>query len=124
MLEKPSPTTAGNKLPCRRQVLQVFYHLHNEEKTICEAATGAVGTAFPFWDKTRIPVSLKKQLTKKLEVLFSSQRSLRKGKQRSLQSSARGRDFKDDLDDLLDMGHQEALHLITIKEDKQFLLVH
>lgn len=83
LLGKPSPTITGNKLPSKKQVLQVFFHLHNEEKkTVREAATGAVGAALPFWEKARIPVCLKKHLIKKLEVLFNSWKSLRKGRKK------------------------------------------
>ena len=32
------------------------------------------------------------------------------------------KDFKDDLDNLFDMAHQDALDMITIEEDKEFLI--
>ena len=61
LLGKPCPNINKNKFPSKRQVLQVFFRLHNEEKkTIWEAASGAIYEALPFWEKTRIPVRLKK----------------------------------------------------------------
>lgn len=41
----------------------------------------------------------------------------------SLVQHHRKKDFEDYLDDLFDMAHQKALHIKTIREDKQFLLV-
>ena len=124
LLGKPSPTITGNKLPSKRQVLQVFFHLHNEEKkTIREAASGAISEALPFWEKARIPVRLKKHLIKKLEVLFNLWKGLRKSnKKKSAVQSQKEKDFKDDLDNLFDMAHQDALDMITIVEDKEFLI--
>lgn len=124
MLGKPSPTITGNKLPSKRHALQVFFHLHNEDKmTVRESATEAVGPALPFWDKAKILVGLKKHLIEKLEALFNSWRSLRQGKKKeSAVQRQREKAFEDDQDDLFDMAHQDALHMITIEEDKQFLL--
>lgn len=82
-LRKPSPTISRNKLPSKQKILQVSFQIPNEENTIQEATTGAVGTAFPFYDRGRIPVYLKKHLIKKLEVLFNLWRLLRNGKKQS-----------------------------------------
>ena len=120
LLVNLSPTITWNKLPSKRQVLQVFFHLHNEEKkTVREAATRAVGNVLPFWDKAKIPVHLKKHLIEKLEVLFNLWRSLRKGRMREFAiQHQREKDFNDDLDELFDMAHNNALHLSAIEEDK------
>ena len=116
----------GSKLPSNRQVLGYFLFLHREvQHTIRIAATLTIEKIFLFWEKAGIPVKQKRNAIKKLESFFHSWQNLQKHEKRqSITQKAHEEKFKQFLDDLLDVAHANALNMMTIEEDKQFLMAH
>ena len=114
----------GCKLPSNRQALGYFLHLHREvQHTIRIAATLTIEKIFLFWEKAGIPVKQKRNATRKLEYFFHSWQNLQKHEKRqSITQKAHEEKFKQSLDDLFDVAHANALSMITIEKDKQFLM--
>ena len=114
----------GSKLPSNSQILKVFfYYPVNLKQTIRKASTAAVEDATPFWERARIPIRAKKHLITKVEKLHEKWKTVKKTrnwqgeKQRYDEAS-----FLKYLDNLFGMAAQDALQVMKIEEDKQFLL--
>ena len=114
----------GSKLPSNRQALGSFLYLHREvQHTIRIAATLTIEKIFLFWEKAGIPVKQKRNAIKKLEYFFHSWQNLQKHEKRQpITQKAHEEKFKQSLDDLFDVAHANALSMMTIEEDKQFLM--
>lgn len=114
----------GSKLPSNKQALSVFFYHHRTLlKTVHESAVLVVKEVVSFWNKARIPVRPQHHAVKQLESLFETWQKLKKNSKRTSQTqTANESHFTDSLDDLLDIAHQDAMCLIKIQEDKDFLL--
>lgn len=114
----------GAKLPSQRQLLQVmFYHTRLTRIDAKSSARLAVREALLFWEKARIPTKQEIHCIEKLEKLYQKWISLQKSchKTSDTQRNAEKK-FVDDLDDLFDIAHANAMQLIKDQEDKDFLL--
>ena len=114
----------GSKLPSNQQVLgRFFYHHFTNKKKIHESATATTVDILEFWEKARIPTLQKQNVIIKIEKLNEKWIKLKKNKKirSKLQQQHKG-EFTDALNDLFDIAHQDALKMITIPEDKEFLL--
>ena len=93
------------------------------KQTIRKASTAAVEDATPFWERARIPIRAKKHLITKVEKLHEKWKTVKKTrnwqgeKQRYDEAS-----FLKYRDNLFGMAAQDALQVMKIEEDKQFLL--
>ena len=114
----------GNKLPSCSQVLKVFFYHHVDLKqTIRTASTAAVEAAIPFWERTKIPIRAKKHLITKLEKLHERWKTLTKTRYRQTEKQKNDEaEFLKVLDNFFDMAANNALQVMKIKEDIQFLL--
>lgn len=114
----------GNKLPSVRQVLQVFfYELRSEKGTVRSSATRAIRLAEEFWQKARIPTKRTQKSIEKLEEIYRHWEKIVKNRTRRTPAQVeKEKLFDESLDDLFDIAHNDALKLITIEEDKQFLI--
>ena len=114
----------GSKLPSRGQSLAYFLHRHQSLKeTVREAANRTVEKVEEFWTRARIPTQDKGRAAKKVEALFDEWKRLKKNKNRTSTTQTGNEDaFKKRLEDLLDIAHGDAMSLITIPEDRAFLL--
>jgi len=114
----------GCKLPSNRQVFGLFLHLHlTEHLTIRSAATEVIQKVFSFWYRARIPLRQLQHCISKLEKLFSEWTVLKKHKNRETPlHKQKETAFLDSLEDLFDVAHADALQLIKIPEDRDFLL--
>ena len=78
-----------------------------------------------FWDKAIIPCKLKRNLIPTIEKLVDEYKKLRKNKENKQKRSEGLQEkedrFSDDLDNLFDVAHANALSLIKIEEDRLFL---
>jgi len=124
LLEEYVEELTGGKLPSLRQVLGRFLHLHLEQKhTIRQASAAVAKETAMFWQKARIPTKDVQNCQTKIEKSFEQWRLLKKNKGRtSSTQSANEKAFVEKLDDLFDLAHENALELITISEDREFLL--
>lgn len=75
-----------------------------------------------YWEKARIPTQELKNCIPKLEGLYQQWRQLQKHAARtSMDHKKKEKDFVEKLEDLFDIAHANALNIISIEEDKQFL---
>ena len=122
-----APELCGRKLPSKREVLQVFFYFHlTEKKTVQESAKLVTEQLIKFWDRARIPYRQTYHVIKKIKDLFADWQKLHKNKNNKTKRSQTHIDkenkFSEDLDDLMDIAHQNALDMIIIEEDKLFLI--
>src|SRR6218665_3325061 len=114
----------GSKLPSNRQVLSIFFYRHNSLKeTIHDSSRDVIREAVQFWDKARIPIQPEHRAILKLEKLYKKRVKLKKNAKRQTNTQKeKETEFVDDLDNLFDMAHMNALNLIKIKKDREFLV--
>lgn len=114
----------GSKLPSKKQVLCVMlYHHKTLKKTIHESATSVIKEVLVFWEKARIPVRPQHHAIKQLETLHEKWQKLKKNANRTSETQLSNVEaFSDQLADLFDIAHQDALMLIKNPEDRDFLI--
>ena len=114
----------GAKLPSNKQALGYFLYLYCEKNfTIRKAANLTIEKIFVFWQRASIPVKQKQNALIKLEKYFQKWQSLQKHKLRDSDNQRQQEEaFKECLDNLFDVAHAQALHVMTNEEDKKFLL--
>lgn len=114
----------GSKLPSNKQVLRRFFHCHcKEKKTIQDSATETTREILDFWEKARIPTRQECHIINKIKQLHSTWQGLKKAASRRTEVQQGKEDaFVQTFDDLFDVAHADALTLIKIEEDRQFLL--
>lgn len=114
----------GSKLPSLRMALGLFLHHHLElKKTVRISSDATVTEVAKFWNKASIPMRDHQNCQTKLERAFEEWRLLKKNKGRSSQTQKTREDaFVSKLDDLFDVAHADALNIMVIQEDKDFLL--
>lgn len=113
----------GSKLPSNKQALCAFFHNHRTVKlSVRESAALVIQEISVFWAKARIPVQLKQRCILKVEKLHQEWKALLKSKGKTNQKC---RDneiaFMENLDNVFDIAHSNALGMMTIEMDKQFL---
>lgn len=110
------------KLPTNRQVLLRFYWQLQRVKSVRNASHVTVEELNQLWAKAYIPTRLTKHSIEKIEKLHASWLMLKKNKSRNTKSQKdREANFIDGLDSLFDIAHADALTMIKIEEDRQFL---
>ena len=77
--------------------------------------------ALPLWARARIPTRQEYNLVAKLVSLFEEWRTLLKSKGKKSKFQQAEEAFKEKLKDLFDMAHQNAMKMIKIQEDSDFL---
>jgi hypothetical protein len=115
----------GSKLPSKRDALGVFIRRHIEEKqTIRESAANTIRDLIPIWTgQARIPVRPEHRAIMQLEALFQTWKDLKRLRNRRTPAQIKKeKTFVDNLDDLFDISHANALDMIVLQEDKEFLL--
>ena len=124
LLGSSTEILTGAKLPSLRQVLGLFINEHNEKKkTVREASAIAIEKTVEFWQKAKIPTRAVHHCQAKLESEFESWRLLKKNANRTTETQkSKELAFSGKLENLFDIAHAEALQMITISEDRDFLL--
>ncbi|GBM39966.1 hypothetical protein AVEN_142092-1 [Araneus ventricosus] len=114
----------GCKLPSNRQVLSVlFYNLHEVKLSIRESANLVVRECLIFWEKARIPTIATPHCVEKIMKMYNHWRNLQKSAcRRSETQEENERNFISDLNNLFDIAHANALEIIKIEENRNFLL--
>jgi hypothetical protein len=120
----PIKEITGNKLPSNKQVLSRFIDLHiNDKRTIGDSAKMTASELLQFWEKASIPAQKDFNIINKIKKLYNSYISLKKNSKRdSNPQKIKRKQFEKNLNNLFDVAHANALNLITIPEDKLFLL--
>lgn len=114
----------GNKLPSKRQVLQLFfYHMRYRHLSAKDSARLVVREVLMFWEKAYIPTPVEHQCIPKLLKLYNLWQNINKTAKKEYEKHSREKqNFLDTLDDLFDVAHQDPLQMMTIQEDKDFLI--
>ncbi|KAG0711531.1 putative 39S ribosomal protein L24, mitochondrial [Chionoecetes opilio] len=109
---------------CRGDVLRRFFNARKEEKkTVQQSAAEAAKEVLDFWTRARIPTIAETSVRRKITGLFDEWKILSKSKNNSgVTPAEKQKTFQESLPDLLDITHSDALTLMTIPEDKEFLL--
>ena len=113
----------GSKLPSNQQVLQRFFHLHKiEQQTISVSATETMKEVLQFWYKARIPVRKDCHIITKIKDLHLKWTKIKKNAYRRTDTQKeKEQQFTDSLTDLFDIAHSDALTMIQLPEDREFL---
>lgn len=117
-------TLVGAKLPSVGDVMRLYLHkVMSSAKTKHAAASQTIHEVEPFWQKARIPIRPRHHAIEQLEQLISRWERLKKNKGRRTKTQISNEEsFTDTFSDLFDIAHQDALVLITVEEDRAFLL--
>ena len=115
------------KLPSKSEVLAHYFYLHiTKKKAVRISASLCTESLLEIWNKARIPTKLKTHVIAAIEKLYREWLKLKKNKNNKAKRSEflkqKEDSFSNGLDSLFDIAHFNALELITIEEDKQFLL--
>ena len=122
LIEETSNEILGAKLPSKEQVLSVFLHHHiTKNKSVSESADIVSGEVEAYWQKARLPLQRKDKIKEKVKKLFNQWKFLKKNKGRGGKQKANEKEFKIAMKNLFDVAHANAMSLISIKEDKDFL---
>ena len=114
---------SGSKLPSNGDVLRLYVHKLKSAQTKHDAAVTVIKKVQLFREKARIPVRHTDHATAQLEELVHKWERLKKNKGRTTATQvANEAALTDTFNDLFDVAHQDALQIVKIEEDKQFLL--
>ena len=124
LVGQPMPLITGTKLPSNQQALLLFFHYHKTiRKTVRESATIVAREVLTFWEKARIPTTQERNVIPRVENLFTSWKNLYKNVNlRNETQIQKELAFVEELKQLFDIAHANAMEIITIEEDKQFLI--
>ena len=114
----------GSKLPSRGDVLRVLYFNMREVRlNLHDSASLVIDECLIFWQKARKPTHDRSHCIKKLRKLYEELRGLTKSKSRKSElCRERENDFKDNLNDLFDIAHSDAMKFIKVQEGKNILI--
>uniref|UniRef100_A0A8D8TNB5 Uncharacterized protein n=1 Tax=Cacopsylla melanoneura TaxID=428564 RepID=A0A8D8TNB5_9HEMI len=113
----------GIKLPSNKQVLSVlFYNLREIKLSNAKSISLAIRETLVFWEKARIPTRGQDKCEQKLKSLHNEWRELQKSKTKKSEVARKKEEkFVNELENLFDISHANAMEMITIEQDKLFL---
>lgn len=114
---------SGSKLPSKRDCLRVlFYNMRVIKLSLHESAILTIDECLVFWKKARIPTQSVVNIIPKLKKLYENWKNLDKNKLRkSATQKNNENEFERTLNNLFDIAHANAMCMIKIKEDREFL---
>lgn len=124
LIGQPIDVIRGMKLPSKGDVLRRFFYLMRTDKKSVRGASSIVAKeVMGFWRIAKIPTMEERNIIPKIEKAYDGWRTLQKGSTRRSQPQTQKENmFTEELDNLFDIGHADALDMINIEEDKLFLL--
>ena len=122
-----SEILSSTKLPSKKEVMALFFYYKEATKqTVREASHSTTNDVLEVWAKARIPTRLKKHVVEKVECLFHEYDKLKKNKENKAKRSEsllkKEEEWKDGLESLFDITHADAMKMISMQEDREFLL--
>lgn len=116
-------TLTGAKLPSNRQILGRFLHLHLKDNiSIQKSAHITTNELLDFWNKARIPTKQNYNIVNQIKKLHLKWIGIKKNANRQTETQViKMNNFVNNLDDLFDVAHANAMNLIKLQEDKEFL---
>lgn len=123
LLGPPISELLQSKLPTKREVLQLFFHYHNEEKkNVTEATSSVVNDVMNVWDRARIATSHRPYIIKSFKKLYDDYLKLKKNKKRVTKTeNSRQHTFVSSLMSLFDIAHKNVEKRTSNPEDIEFL---
>uniref|UniRef100_A0A2S2PN24 Uncharacterized protein n=1 Tax=Schizaphis graminum TaxID=13262 RepID=A0A2S2PN24_SCHGA len=114
----------GSKLPSRGDCLKVlFFNMRITKLNLNDSASLVIEECIVFWKKARIPTQVPHRFKDKLKKLYEEWKGILKNKNKTNQTLKQKEQlFGDSMNDLFDIAHQDALNMISIQEDKLFLV--
>lgn len=101
-----------------------FFNLHKVNLNLHDSAALVIRETCIFWDKARIPTRDFQHCSKKLKLIYEKWRKLQKNSTRKTATQKKNENnFLEILEELFDIAHLNALDIIKIDEDRQFLLL-
>src|SRR5271163_3583247 len=124
LVREPLEQFGTRVLPTACDVLRVYFHRHKKEKmSQKEAVKTVVQDICSIWAKARVPTSEERNIVRKLETLLDSYHNLCRNKKRSGDAQlAKEQAFSESIKLLFDVAHHYAMTIVTIHEDRAFLL--
>ncbi|KAG0728208.1 hypothetical protein GWK47_032968 [Chionoecetes opilio] len=121
---EPNPCWGKNSFPRTGKCYGRFFHfVRVQRKSVKEAASLVTAEVAVVWEKARIPTQKKSRCVERILRLYASWQNLDRSKKRSAEVDVENRrSFSLALMTLFDIGHADAFDLITVDEDRQFLL--
>lgn len=119
-----SNSLSGSKLPSNLELLKVlFFNLRIVKKNLRESANLVATELLVFWEKARIPTRDKQHCISKVEKLYKEWQSMQKDcKKASEFHKNKVKAWIEKLDQLFDVAHSNALQMMSIEEDRAFLI--
>ncbi|KAG0725527.1 hypothetical protein GWK47_038455 [Chionoecetes opilio] len=106
-----------------RRFTTIFLRTQGREETCSRVQLRLQRQVLDFWTRARIPTIAETSVRRKITGLFDEWKILSKSKNNSgVTPAEKQKTFQESLPDLLDIAHSDALTLMTIPEDKEFLL--
>ena len=98
----------------------IFYFHNSENKTVAAISAATVQEVLCLWEAARIPTVAAKSAVCKVENLFKEWEALLNSKGRE-KSGTKEEQFEETLCDLFDIAHADAMTLMSISDDREFL---
>ena len=120
----PSATFPNSKLPSKGDVLKYLFFKHIEcKKTLPVSAKETAESVANIWNEELIPTKHAPDIVHHVRKLHERWIGLKKSiNRKSASNTTKQMEFQEELQDLFDVAHQDALSLMKIEEDKAFLL--
>lgn len=124
LLGQPVTELCSIRLASNGEALGLFCQLHLSNKLQKrQASSMVVEKVTDVWNRARIPTCRKDHAINKLELLYTQWTTLKKHKDRESDLHvAQENDFCSKMENLFDIAHADALTIIRIQEDRDFLL--
>ena len=111
----------GRRLPSKKEVLQVFFFM-KKTNSVKISAKLVTDQLLDFWHRARIPTKQPYHIVSHVEKLFDKYCKLKKNRGRDTEKQKINEaEFTQEIEELFDMAHEDAMTMITIDEDKVFL---
>lgn len=112
----------GAKLPSNKQVLEVFfYNMRFVKLDAKQSSSLVIDAVLIFWQQARVPTRRHDKCVDQLLKLYEEWKYLQKRPKVPQARKLRYDTFVDNLDDLFDIAHSDAMSLIKIDDDREFL---
>src|SRR6218665_551321 len=113
-----------SKLPSRREVMKVLFHYRDREQmSLKDSVARTCEKLLLIWQKARVPTKAPSHVVEHLlRKLHSKWQNLKKSSHRISETNQTNQQmFVDNLNDLFDVAHRDAMFVMKIEEDRQFL---
>src|SRR6218665_275094 len=112
-----------SKLPSRREVMKVLFHYRDREQmSLKDSVARTCEKLLLIWQKARVPTKAPSHVVEHLRKLHSEWQNLKKSSHRISETNQTNQQmFVDNRNDLLDVAHRDAMFVMKIEEDRQFL---